>query len=67
MIDLRSDTITKPCAKMLDLMLNAKVGDDVYGEDPTVSKRVESFYCKLFWNGTVQCFFHLEQWLIKLL
>ena len=38
MIDLRSDTITKPSAKMLDVMLNAKVGDDVYGEDPTVKK-----------------------------
>ena len=36
MIDLRSDTITKPCDKMLDFMLHAKVGDDVYGEDPTV-------------------------------
>lgn len=36
MIDLRSDTITKPCSKMLDAMLSAKVGDDVYGEDPTV-------------------------------
>ena len=36
MIDLRSDTITKPCNKMLEAMLNANVGDDVYGEDPTV-------------------------------
>ena len=36
MIDLRSDTITKPCDKMLDFMLHAKVGDDVYGEDLTV-------------------------------
>ena len=41
MIDLRSDTITKPSAKMLDAMLKAKVGDDVYGEDPTV-KRLEN-------------------------
>ena len=36
MIDLRSDTITKPCNKMLEAMSNANVGDDVYGEDPTV-------------------------------
>ena len=36
MIDLRSDTITKPCDKMLKAMINATVGDDVYGEDPTV-------------------------------
>jgi len=36
-IDLRSDTVTKPTAGMLDAMMNAKVGDDVYGEDPTVN------------------------------
>ena len=47
MIDLRSDTITKPSAKMLDVMLNAKVGDDVYGEDPTV-KKLESFIANYF-------------------
>lgn len=35
-IDLRSDTVTKPTKAMLDAMLNAKVGDDVFGEDPTV-------------------------------
>ena len=38
MIDLRSDTITKPCDRMLDFMLHAKVGDDVYGEDLTVKE-----------------------------
>mgnify|MGYP003634451392 FL=1 len=38
MIDLRSDTITKPTVKMLEVMLNAKVGDDVFGEDPTVNE-----------------------------
>ena len=37
MIDLRSDTVTKPTPEMLDFMLSAKVGDDVYGEDPTVN------------------------------
>lgn len=35
-IDLRSDTVTKPTKGMLDAMMNAKVGDDVFGEDPTV-------------------------------
>lgn len=35
-IDFRSDTVTKPTAGMLDAMMNAKVGDDVYGEDETV-------------------------------
>ena len=37
MIDLRSDTVTKPSAEMLSAMVNAKVGDDVYGDDPTVN------------------------------
>jgi len=36
-IDLRSDTITKPTKPMLEAMMNAEVGDDVYGEDPTVN------------------------------
>ncbi|MBP7808734.1 MAG: aminotransferase class I/II-fold pyridoxal phosphate-dependent enzyme [Bacteroidia bacterium] len=35
-IDLRSDTVTKPTKAMMDAMMNAKVGDDVFGEDPTV-------------------------------
>jgi hypothetical protein len=35
-VDLRSDTITKPTPEMLLAMNNAAVGDDVYGEDPTV-------------------------------
>ena len=35
-IDLRSDTVTRPTAGMLDAMMNAKVGDDVFGEDETV-------------------------------
>ncbi|RMN20516.1 Threonine aldolase, low-specificity, partial [Pseudomonas cannabina] len=36
-IDLRSDTVTLPTPGMLDAMANAPVGDDVYGEDPTVN------------------------------
>lgn len=35
-IDLRSDTVTKPSAAMLEAMMTAKVGDDVFAEDPTV-------------------------------
>lgn len=35
-IDLRSDTVTKPTKQMLDAMKNAETGDDVMGEDPTV-------------------------------
>jgi len=37
-IDLRSDTVTKPSKAMLDAIMNAKVGDDVFGEDETVNK-----------------------------
>ncbi len=37
MIDLRSDTVTKPGQAMRDAMSNADVGDDVYGSDPTVN------------------------------
>jgi threonine aldolase len=37
MIDLRSDTVTKPTAGMRQAMADAEVGDDVYAEDPTVS------------------------------
>lgn len=37
MIDLRSDTVTKPTAQMRRAMAEAEVGDDVYGEDPTVN------------------------------
>ncbi len=36
-VDLRSDTVTKPSQGMLDAMMRAKVGDDVFGEDPTVN------------------------------
>ncbi len=36
-IDLRSDTVTKPTRAMREAMMNAEVGDDVYGEDPTVN------------------------------
>ena len=37
-IDLRSDTVTKPTAAMRDAMASAEVGDDVYGDDPTVNQ-----------------------------
>jgi len=36
-VDLRSDTVTKPTQKMREAMMNAAVGDDCYGEDPTVN------------------------------
>ena len=40
-IDLRSDTVTKPTKDMLEAMMQAQVGDDVFGEDPTVNELEE--------------------------
>ena len=38
MIDFRSDTVTRPTKEMRDAMANAIVGDDVYGDDPTINE-----------------------------
>ena len=46
MIDLRSDTVTKPSKEMLDEIVKAQVGDDEYGEDPTVNE-LEEFCAEL--------------------
>ncbi|WP_339866438.1 GntG family PLP-dependent aldolase [uncultured Algoriphagus sp.] len=46
-IDLRSDTVTKPTAGMKEAMFSASVGDDVFGEDPTVNA-LEEKAAKLF-------------------
>jgi threonine aldolase len=40
-IDLRSDTVTKPTPEMREAMYQAEVGDDVFGEDPTVNRLQE--------------------------
>ncbi len=46
-IDLRSDTVTKPSKAMLEAMMSAPVGDDVFNEDPTVIK-LEKYAAYLF-------------------
>ena len=46
-IDFRSDTVTKPTPEMLDAMLSAEVGDDVFLEDPTVNE-LEAFAANMF-------------------
>jgi len=46
-VDLRSDTVTRPTAAMREAMAKAEVGDDVYGEDPTVN-RLEQRAADLF-------------------
>jgi threonine aldolase len=43
MVDLRSDTVTQPTPEMRRAMADAEVGDDVYGEDPTVNALQEAF------------------------
>ncbi|MEO8769213.1 MAG: low-specificity L-threonine aldolase [Ferruginibacter sp.] len=45
--DLRSDTFTKPSHQMLKAMMEAAVGDDVFGEDPTVNQ-LEAFAAEIF-------------------
>ncbi|GGH41468.1 threonine aldolase [Mangrovimonas yunxiaonensis] len=47
MIDLRSDTVTKPTPEMLNVMMRANVGDDVYKEDETVNA-LEARVAKMF-------------------
>ena len=46
-VDLRSDTVTRPTPEMREAMAKAEVGDDVYGEDPTVN-RLESRAAEIF-------------------
>ena len=46
-VDLRSDTVTKPSAEMREAMANAEVGDDVWGDDPTVNE-LERFAAEMF-------------------
>ena len=41
-IDLRSDTVTLPTADMLRAMTSAPLGDDVFGDDPTVNRLEET-------------------------
>ncbi|GAA61415.1 low specificity L-threonine aldolase [Pseudoalteromonas sp. BSi20652] len=47
MIDFRSDTVTKPSKEMRDIMHNAPVGDDVYGDDESVNQ-LEAYACERF-------------------
>ncbi len=46
-IDFRSDTVTRPTPRMLEAMMNAEVGDDVFGEDAAVNK-LEAFAADMF-------------------
>ncbi len=46
-IDFRSDTVTRPTPAMMEAMMKAKVGDDVFGEDPSINE-LESMTASLF-------------------
>ncbi|MBS1576310.1 MAG: aminotransferase class I/II-fold pyridoxal phosphate-dependent enzyme [Bacteroidetes bacterium] len=46
-IDFRSDTVTQPTKGMLDAMMKANVGDDVFGEDPSINE-LETYAASLF-------------------
>jgi threonine aldolase len=54
-IDLRSDTVTKPSKDMLEAMMQAEVGDDVFREDPTVNA-LEARIAKMFGKETAMFF-----------
>ena len=47
MIDYRSDTVTQPTPAMLEAMMTAKTGDDVFGEDPSINE-LESLSAEMF-------------------
>lgn len=55
MIDLRSDTVTRPTPAMLEAMFSATVGDDVFGEDPTVNALEEKVAAMFGKDAAIFC------------
>ncbi len=55
MIDLRSDTVTRPTPEMRRAMARAEVGDDVYGEDPTVNRLQEAVATRFDREAALLC------------
>lgn len=55
MIDLRSDTVTRPTPAMLEAMMRARVGDDVFDEDPTVNALQEKVAAMLGHEAALFC------------
>jgi len=54
-IDFRSDTVTRPSAGMLQAMMEAKVGDDVFGEDPSVNELEQKLAAMLGMEAGIFC------------
>ena len=55
MIDLRSDTVTRPTEAMLKAMMSAPTGDDVYAEDPTVNRLQEELAARFGHEAGLFC------------
>ncbi|MCQ8889755.1 low-specificity L-threonine aldolase [Pseudoalteromonas carrageenovora] len=55
MIDFRSDTVTQPSKAMRDVMYNAPVGDDVYGDDPSVNQLESYAYERFNFEAALYC------------
>ncbi len=55
LIDFRSDTVTRPGASMKKAMLEAKLGDDVFGEDPTINELQEKMAKMFGFDGAIFC------------
>ncbi len=55
MVDLRSDTVTRPSEGMLEAMMAARVGDDVFGDDPTVNELEAKAAALLGKEGALFC------------
>jgi threonine aldolase len=55
MIDLRSDTVTQPTAAMREAMMAAPVGDDVFGDDPTVNALQRTLAARLGFEAGLFC------------
>lgn len=55
MIDFRSDTVTQPTAAMRDAMMAAPLGDDVFGDDPTVNALQETLAARLGFEAGLFC------------
>src|SRR3954465_5910464 len=54
-VDLRSDTVTKPTAGMLEAMFTAKVGDNVFGEDETINALEEKAAAMFGMEAAIYC------------
>lgn len=55
MIDLRSDTVTKPTKAMMEFMMNAEVGDDVFSEDPSINALEEKTAAMFGMEAGIYC------------